>query len=367
MRVIGAIICICSVFCCKSPDKNVSENVFEVDINNAQSTSFTSLFDSVAYIPLESVVGNEISQIDRILYHGDKYIIVDRRIRCIFIFASDGTYLSKIDAIGNGPGEYVQVTDIAIDKFANTLKVLDSAQGKIITFDLEGKMIEDTKIRVTPFPMHFCQINKEFYAFDFQRSNTNPENQYSLFINSIDLSTNLNKYIPYSVSTDISFTPRVTLQQLNDELIYVPVYSPTIYTLKGTTLLPRYSFDFKGKWVDNKFVETKWNDAVEFMNTLRNADFICFFNLLESESHVYAEFKYLKDKYRLIVSKSDNQLTLMRDDDPYNCYYSEIPMCNIKNRFIIPLSPIEYNSIIENKNATISEDNNPVLACVKFK
>ena len=122
------------------------------------------MFDSVTYISLETQSDNEIGQISRILYHYGKYIVTDMLTNRVFIFNEDGKYYSKIDAIGNGPEEYVQITDITIDKYNERIKVLDAMQGKIVSYDLEGYSVGETKLPVVPAPLHFCQVEKEKYA-----------------------------------------------------------------------------------------------------------------------------------------------------------------------------------------------------------
>lgn len=145
------------------------------------------------------------------------------------------------------------------------------------------------------------------------------------------------------------------------------MYSSTIYTIDSLKLKPRYTFDFGDRWVSNEFINTQWKDALEFMNKLGSMDFVYYFNLLESESHIYAEFMYKENKYHLVIDKETDHLFLQQELDTYKCHYTEIPMCCIENRFVIPLTPSEYNSMVSEKVAQMPEDNNPVLMFVTFK
>ena len=62
-------------------------------------------------------------------------------------------------------------------------------------------------------------------------------------------------------------------------------------------------FDFGDKWVSQEFIDTEWKDAIEFMNKLNNANFVHYFNMLESGSHIYGEFMYGENKYYLLIDK----------------------------------------------------------------
>lgn len=166
---------------------------------------------------------------------------------------------------------------------------------------------------------------------------------------------------------DVCFSPRVTLQEIDDEVLYIPLYSPTIYTIDSFELKPRYTFDFGDKWVDQDFVDIEWKDAGEFMNKLSRTKYVYYFNLLESGSHIYAEFMYKENKYRLVIDKETDHLFLQRETEAYKCHYTEIPMCCIGNKFVIPLTPFEYNSMIGDEAIQLPEDNNPILMFVTFK
>lgn len=362
-----ALLSIYFLFSCNSSRNKDTGIVYVININEAGNNAFYSMFDSVTYTPLETIKENEIGQIDRILYHNEKYIIMDRLTNKIFIFNDDGKYYSTIDAIGNGPGEYVQITDIAIDKFNDIIKIQDSMQGKIISYDLDSHYIGEVKFPVFPPPMQFCQVDKNLYAFDYQRCSKEKKWQYNLSINTEDFSGEINKYLPYDKSLDVCFSPRITLQDLNGEILYIPLYSSTIYTIDSLELKPRYTFDFGDKWVSQEFIDTEWKDALEFKNKLNSVNFIYYFNLLESKSHICAEFMHKENKYHLVIDKKTNHQFLQRETEAYKCHYTENPMCCIGNKFIIPLTPFEYNSMVGQLTEELPEENNPVLMFVDFK
>lgn len=158
---------------------------------------------------------HEIGKIDRILYQDGKYFIVDGLTNQVMVFKEDGKYYSTIGIIGNGPGEYIQITDVALDKFDGMVKIMDGMQGKIVSYDVEGRFMKETKLTVSSFPLHFCQVGKDMYAFNWERSSNQKEWQYHLSINPEDFSGEIHKYLPYEKPVNLSFSPRVTLQEVN--------------------------------------------------------------------------------------------------------------------------------------------------------
>lgn len=366
-KIVIVLFTLCLLFSCTSSHNKNVEHVYIVNVDEAQKSEFYSVFDSITYIPLETIDDYEIGKINRIIYFNEKYIVWDGLTNMVFIFNDDGTYRSKIDVIGNGPGEYGQIADIAINKYDGTVKILDAMQKKIVTFNLEGQFVGETKLPIFLATEHFCQVNREKYAFDYQRHSYDKEWQYNISVNSEDFTGEINKYFPYDKPLGICFSSRVTLQDVNDEILCIPLYSSTVYTIDSLGVKPRYTFDFGKKWVSQDFIDTDWKDALQFINKLNDANFVHYFNLLESDSHIYAEFLYKENKYHLVIDKDTNNLYLQQETEAYKCHYSETPMCCIGNKFVIPLTPLEYNSMIGENSTQLPEDNNPVLMLATFK
>ncbi len=368
MKLNVTILLIFCFLCSCHPAQNENTGfVYTLNVDEAEIKGFSSMFDSVAYIPLETTDECEIGRISRVLYHNGKYIVVDELTNTVFIFTEDGRYYSKIQAAGNGPGEYAQMADIAIDKFEEKIKILDAMQVKVVSFDLDGHFTGETKLPVSPSPIRFCQVDRDKYAYDFERSFYEKEWQYNLSVNQEDFTGEISKFMPYDKPLSICFSSRVTLQDVNGEILFIPLYSPTVYTIESSELKPRYTFDFGDKWVSQEFIDTEWKDAIEFMNKLNNANFVHYFNMLESGSHIYGEFMYGENKYYLLIDKETGHQFLQQGMKDEKYQYEKFSMCCVGNQFVIPLSPVEYNSMSGEKAVQLPEENNPVLMFATFK
>ena len=51
------------------------------------------------------------------------------------------------------------------------------------------------------------------------------------------------------------------------------------------------------------------------MNKLNNANFVHYFNMLESGSHIYGEFMYGENKYYLLIDKETGHLVSATGDE----------------------------------------------------
>lgn len=357
--------------CQKKTPAESDHPIYPVHLENAKATGLQELISTVRFVPLETSFGNEIARISKIVCSSKHILVADPVVNAVYLFNLDGKLLSRICRIGNGPGEYAEITDITENNSHEKIMLLDAAQKKVITFSLDGEFIKETFLITEQAPLHFHSIDNEWVAYDYQRSTTQKNWQYNLIVSSEDQTSTLYKYLPYKIPLGISFSPRITLFELNDELIYVPQYSSTVYTITAKDIFPRYTFDFGDKWVDDEFMKKQW-DTMTFMNQLKQSDYVYFFNSLESATHIYAYFMYKDTPYHCLIDKKSGGLSLLKGTETHTCY-NHILSIN-EDEFVVPLDPSVYNEMRIDKKwpsvstlDSISEDSNPLLMYIKFK
>ena len=78
------------------------------------------------------------------VYVSDNYILVGEanNVPCK-LFHRDGTYVSNIGSIGQGPNEYKHVSDMQIDEQAGCIYLLPWQAKAIFVYDMKGKYIKD--------------------------------------------------------------------------------------------------------------------------------------------------------------------------------------------------------------------------------
>lgn len=130
---------------------------------------------SYKFIPLETsddcLVGHPV-QVD----FDDNRIFIRDLSRRIFIFNREGEYLSKINSIGKGPGEYVD-TELGFSLFRDLKRIclFDKSLSKILLFDTSGNFIIEEKIdfRVQATSMLEPNIFLLFTDANFTNGNEN--------------------------------------------------------------------------------------------------------------------------------------------------------------------------------------------------
>ena len=113
------IFCLCLISC---SDKTETKDVISVDLEDISQPSIYDIFSDISVIPLETTTESLIKNISKVQYYKSRYYILDSRpFYRILVFDSAGKYLYKIDNRGNGPHEYIDISDFYINKHTDQI------------------------------------------------------------------------------------------------------------------------------------------------------------------------------------------------------------------------------------------------------
>lgn len=139
--VISVSLFLLFVGCVSSSDtheKEVSLVVVDLDQPMMTPEEMAQHFTNVRMVILRGVM---LTDIDRLIDWGDRFLVLDRRGQQAVIFDSTGNCIRQIKRLGKGPGEYIQLRDCTIDNTNNELILYADRPGKLIWFDQEGNYL----------------------------------------------------------------------------------------------------------------------------------------------------------------------------------------------------------------------------------
>ena len=124
------ILCVISSCC----ERKSSSDIIKVEFGNPIE-NFTSLIESVEFIPLETDSLHILGYQTWLLLNGNDYIIFDKRHSYIYSYDFVGKFVSEIGKKGNGPGEYLEI--ISVQLYQDSL-IVYSMPDKEISYDRQG-------------------------------------------------------------------------------------------------------------------------------------------------------------------------------------------------------------------------------------
>ncbi|HCC50775.1 MAG TPA: hypothetical protein DEQ30_00930 [Porphyromonadaceae bacterium] len=140
-------ICLLQAGCNKETTKNANEPFefytidFEQGFDTERQMFISEIADSVEYIELKTpddVIITRIWDIKQL----DSLLIIRSR-RDAYIFHKNGQFIKQIGARGQGPGEYISLVDLEIDRKKKEIVITDTE--KLLFCDLNGNFLRSQK------------------------------------------------------------------------------------------------------------------------------------------------------------------------------------------------------------------------------
>ena len=134
--VIISILSLSSGGCSKKAphDEDIKTIVVSAqDINN--EILLSNYVESIEEINLETTDQSIIGGIEKVILYEDALFIFDKKGKSILKFFKNGKLISKLAAVGKGPGEYFQPFDFDIHQ--GSIYLLDYTRKRLLIYDLD--------------------------------------------------------------------------------------------------------------------------------------------------------------------------------------------------------------------------------------
>ncbi len=140
-------------------------------------------YEKVETFPVENIVKNKryikldpnenhlFGGADKVLFRDNIYIL-DKRQKKIVVFDQKGKGVNTLHKVGQGPEEYVQITDFAVDAEGNIF-MIDGVSDKLMRYDSRGEFISSEKL---PFEVDIIHcLNNGELLMGLSTWNAHPE------------------------------------------------------------------------------------------------------------------------------------------------------------------------------------------------
>jgi hypothetical protein len=123
-------------------NKEWAHTTIRIDPLKATTTGYSTVFDSVEYIPILSDSAFLLGEIDKMIVANNYIFLMDKYItKSVFAFDRQGENKTVINKQGNGPGEYVAIKDFYFDEKQDAIGIYCAMRKKLIYYDMHGQYI----------------------------------------------------------------------------------------------------------------------------------------------------------------------------------------------------------------------------------
>ncbi len=359
--------------CRESRQKAVTpaEIVAKVDVSESdKGFDVCQIANLEKVIPLETVGNALIGEIDKLEMDDNHIVILDKLIRAVWLFGTDGKYIRRIGRLGNGPKEYVSLDDMCFDKENGTVWIWDRVKQVMLEYDLAGDFLKEV---ATGFSSNvFAKTNEGFWLYYSYLKN--PDNNSLILVNE-EMDHLVKGFFATKETFPVSLSSGFTLWG-GTAYFYFP-QSNVLYSLEGTEARPYIEFDFGERTLPySKIVNMSPEeyetliDSGSYLGGLKNVQLsskYCFFQFSSTVQNKYVTAYYgvldletLKVEVFSYLNGSD----LLVD-------FSSLLCVTANDELVYPICPSKHNPIYFDELRTlvpeVTEDSNPVLALYKLK
>ena len=226
----------------------ITVNPDEINVKGKRAP-LSEMASAVEYIPLETSDSTLIGNIEKLIVWKDRYYIWDNLTETIFCFDGNGKYLNRLYRKGEGPEEYVRISDFDIDRENGDIYIYSNPMFSVLVYSADGQFKSRNKM---PFILE--RLAKQDSLIHYYTGRTPNENfykksfpeQYRFLTTDLDYQlTKEQLYYVFDPSHEQVPMPKFNFTHYKDTLLLTEYFPPKVYTvLPDGTLAPRYRIEF---------------------------------------------------------------------------------------------------------------------------
>jgi hypothetical protein len=248
------------------PVNSDNKTTINIDINS-EIINIGDVIDSVEYTPLETTDDCLIGEINKIIYHDNKYYILDRvKAKTLFCFDAKGRFERKFGNLGQGPGEYVEPTDFMLTP--SNIIIFDQFARKLLFFNMDGTFSYSVALKYKMHAITSLENDSLFLATLGDNRNTDLAD-YELLVMDTKGEVRLKGiHNPYRMNYSLSgYNSRL----MNGRTIHAKPMSSSIYEITETEMTERYHLNITNRPLPKNYEELCKGNYENFMKNYKGS------------------------------------------------------------------------------------------------
>ncbi|MDR2910079.1 MAG: 6-bladed beta-propeller [Bacteroidales bacterium] len=336
----------------KQTEFDATKIIFSLNANNLVDYAAVSpVIDSVVFIPLKHPSSESfIGQIDKIVITENHIAIMDVRYKKLNLYNTNGEYLTGIGGAGNGPHEYIGLSDFQIHN--DTVYLLDNRKSKIMAYSTDNQFLFQKEL---PFQADiFTVLDNSLWLWGLASYNTGQYQNAQLILTD----KNYNLLEQYAKYDEEKIDPNYEMTYYFIQTDKMPVYhrglDNNVYFFESNgTLSECIYFDFKEYNVTGEYLK----NTAKLIGSNRNYCFLATTPLLTA-THIMGILNLNGELYSFVMEKTTGK-TAINGLRNYNPLQLSLPV-SLNNGTVVSY----FNSILFPSYGSVDFLDNTVEACL---
>jgi hypothetical protein len=367
-------------------DNIADMEVIHIDMTAASKDGdFSSFLEKIEVLPLETNDSVLLRGFDTFTYceEQDIYIVMDMNM-IVYLFSKDGKFISSSSkAYGQGPGQYVTISNVCSNPYTQTIDLLDP-YGVIYCYDLNFNFKHRKKIDRTPTTYaSFSPVSANTYLLAPLLYHDNG------IVHVVDYEQEkITGVMEYGQNLSFTHMMRNPILQVGDELFFSPCclnYHFYQMDIENAILTPVVKLDFGKKMIDEGMLVDKFGKFTFSKNTgeqnfengtkmmkrheyLEESDYPLPVIRLLNEKYIYVQIVENRKPSNFIYNRETKEGFLQHKDSPFKLpYIIEMKDNNVLYTLIAPfqikkhIHPQFMSEETLQMINDLKEDDNPVV------
>ena len=381
------LICFTSLLlgACKNDNKtdyNQCEQTIQID--KPDGTSIVDLIDkeSVFVVNPEKTDESLLGLVSRVEVYKDRIYAKDMLVaKGIYIFDMNGKFLRKPTTIGQGPEEYITLSDFKIDKRKEKLIIHDRYNKAISFLDLEGNFLDRKKINFAA--EYFGLLPNDEYVFFTDMSSVDEEN--TIIIADKELKVK-RSYYPVNQNHNFIFgvPTRLTTTENGSSVLFSPAYDNRIYEITEDRFGVKYCINcaFGEELPNDVAVTLSPQNRSKILNSegyiayrgdlINSKNLLCFSFTYGNGSSFTDQYLFFFDKEskkgKTVYKYSKEVLAGLLFNEPKGSYEDFfISVVGPEKVNAIDIESLDFPESFKTALRSVKEEDNPLLIFYKLK
>ncbi|WP_322934145.1 6-bladed beta-propeller [Bacteroides sp. CG01] len=281
--------------------------VLQIDWDNiVDRFDYSSMVeDSILMIPLEVRDDCIIGEVTKLLYQNNLIYIADNISKSIFVFDLSGKLVTKVHSLGNGPGEYTNITSFTVHN--TDIIIFDHTINRLFFYNVSGEFVRDKDVSAIWGSDMFELDNKLYLVNDGGYSKNG---YYHLFSIDLEDADKYEMYLPFEKRQNNQgwIVDSYHAKLKNEAIIYFWPYD-IIYTVTNREIYPSFRIDFGKKDIPK---EVLYRDGRKALQTTINENYVTLARVHQSQSYLFLLHGDSHNDYTTIYDKKRGSMQTVK-------------------------------------------------------